>query len=99
MYILSENDNLLETFKLVIQNSPVGDLNNGVLNDIDLDENSNSAIFQSTLAQNRDLTGYGNRYIILIGKEWTPSLFDTISDISRRIVALVNYFHYDSQKS
>uniref|UniRef100_A0A914C1Z2 Uncharacterized protein n=1 Tax=Acrobeloides nanus TaxID=290746 RepID=A0A914C1Z2_9BILA len=88
MYILSENDNLLETFKLVIQNSPVGDLNNGVLNDVELDENSNSAIFQSTLAQNRDLTGYGNRYIILICKEWTPSSFDTISDISRRIVAL-----------
>lgn len=88
MFIVSENDNLLETFKIAIQNSPIGD-QNGALGSYEVDENGNNAIFRATLASNRDLTGYSDRYIVLIGKEWTPALFDTISDLTRRTIALV----------
>uniref|UniRef100_A0AC34Q6Q4 Uncharacterized protein n=1 Tax=Panagrolaimus sp. JU765 TaxID=591449 RepID=A0AC34Q6Q4_9BILA len=94
MYIISENDNLLERLKLLIQSSPLGDEQqpNSPKNSSGSDSESDVEVsaFTATLMENRIVCGPGEKFIILVGREWNRQVTDTVADVARHIMSMDN---------
>ncbi|CAD5225589.1 unnamed protein product [Bursaphelenchus xylophilus] len=78
MYIISENENLLERLKLLILNSPV-------LDGSPEDHNQDEA--HAMLAKRRDHCAPNNKIMILVAKNWDQLMMETIGDIARLMMA------------
>ncbi|CAD5218855.1 unnamed protein product [Bursaphelenchus okinawaensis] len=78
MYIISENENLLERLKLLILNSPVLDGE---------PEEQNKDEATSVLAKRRDQCAPDDRIMILVAKNWDKLMLETISDMARLLMA------------
>uniref|UniRef100_A0AC35FYW4 Uncharacterized protein n=1 Tax=Panagrolaimus sp. PS1159 TaxID=55785 RepID=A0AC35FYW4_9BILA len=94
MYIISENDNLLERLRLLIQSSPLGDNQPSVPGDsvtVNGNKNdSNTAVFIAGSLDERYLCGPGEHFIILVGRDWDKKVQEAIMDVSRHIMSMDN---------
>uniref|UniRef100_A0A7E4ULW4 Uncharacterized protein n=1 Tax=Panagrellus redivivus TaxID=6233 RepID=A0A7E4ULW4_PANRE len=89
MYIISENENLLERLRLVAQSSPLGD-DQPTFPGSDPENDSHSAVFVATSIEDRNACGPGGKFIVLVGREWDPQVVSAIADIVRQILASEN---------
>ena len=85
MYIVSENENLLERLGLLVLNSPILTVN-GADEDDDIPE---PAEFVSTLATGRHYCEPKSNFLVLVAKNWDQLMLDTIADLCRLLMAHV----------
>ena len=94
MYIISESENLLERLRLLIQASPLGDDQPSVPGDESVNgfneaDDSGASVFIAVSMEERRICGPGEKFIILVGKEWNETVTNTIADVSRHIMSMV----------
>lgn len=82
MYIVSENENLLERLGLLV-------LNSNILNSED-DPDSEPTEFIATLASGRHYCEAKSNFLVLVAKNWDQLMLDTISDLCRLLMAHVS---------
>ncbi|KAI6174106.1 hypothetical protein M3Y98_01154000 [Aphelenchoides besseyi] len=80
MYVVSENENLLERLGLLI-------LNSQVLKVDEQDDAEQPSEFVATLATARHYCEPTSELIVLVAKEWEPLILETIADLCRLLMA------------
>lgn len=88
MYVLYENDNLLERFRLHVQNGTIGTTETVVENG-DADDQEGGTVELNTLQMSRRLhCGPSNGFVLLVAK-WSKQTLETIADTVRLIMSQV----------
>lgn len=83
MYIISENENLLERLGLLV-------LNSNILNTEDEETSGEPAEFIATLATGRHYCEPASNFLVLVAKHWDSLMRDAIGDVCRLLMAHVS---------
>jgi hypothetical protein len=93
MYIVSENENLLERLGLLV-------LNSSILNsESDDDDTPEPTEFTATLASGRHYCEPKSNFMVLVAKHWDKLMLDTIADLCRLLMAHVSHLNLSQKMS
>ena len=93
MYVIGENQHLLERFGLLAYNARIDTANEHgeaaatIIIDDDDDDDEATAVFTPCLADDRQQCARAIRWIILVSSQWEPKMLSTIGDICRLIMS------------
>lgn len=87
MYIISENENLLERLRLLVLNTQSLQQDENHANGINNDKENEA---QALLAKRKDQLGLDSDFILLMAKHWDEIMLETLSDITRMVMAHVS---------